>query len=301
MRLPRLSAFTAWKVSLPTVRGRQVTWPIVGAVVGAALLLGLGTAWAFSGRAPSSVTAEPTATPTARPTIAASTSAPTPTSAPTATAASGIRPGEIIATVTGDSLGIYAEPGDPKPASTLSKWSTFFSPRTLLAVDATGIGDEEWLKVDLPIKPNGQTGWIRASDVKTSSTDLSIHIFLDERQLELWRGDEVILSTPVVVGKDSTPTPTGLFYVTDPLDFSANPRGVYGSYALGLSGYSDTLSSFNGGPPQIAIHGTNEPQLLGTAASHGCVRLPNDKELALARTVPLGTPVFIVKSRDNAA
>ena len=104
----------------------------------------------------------------------------------------------------------------------------------MLVTGTTGIGDVQWLKVALPVQPNGTTGWIHATDVTTSSTDLSIHVFLDERTLELRRGDEVILTTQVVVGADKTPTPTGLFYITDPLDFSANPQGVM-ALVLGTS------------------------------------------------------------------
>ncbi len=74
-----------------------------------------------------------------------------------------------------------------------------------------------------------------------------------------------------------------------------------GAYAIGLSGYSDTLTSFAGGPPQVAIHGTNQPQLLGTAASHGCVRVANDAIVEIAGLVGLGTPVYIQASRGDAA
>ncbi len=295
MRLPGLSGRSRWKVNLPTVRGRQVTWPVVGAVAAAALFLGLGAAWAFSAR-PGDAVAAPVPSHTVVPATSAS---PTATTTVTPTTAPGIRPGDIIATVKGDSIGIYAAPGDPSPSSTLSKWSAFFSPRTLLAVDTTGIGDVQWLKVDLPLNPNGQTGWIRAADVTVTSTDYAIHVFLDERILEYWEGDVMLLSVPVVVGADATPTPTGMFYVTDPLPF-ANANGVYGSYALGLSGFSNTLDSFNGGPPQLALHGTNNPTLLGTAASHGCVRIRNDIINQIAQTAVPGTPVYIVQSRADA-
>jgi lipoprotein-anchoring transpeptidase ErfK/SrfK len=269
-------------------------WPIAVGVVVGALALGVAAAWGWS--ALSENTAAASAGPASSP---APSEAATPS--PTATPAPSIAPGDIIATAAVDTIGVYAAPGDPTPSRTLTKWSAYSSPLTLLVTGSTGIGNVEWLKVALPVQPNGTTGWIHATDVTTSSTDLSIHVFLNERTLELRRGDTVILTTSVVVGADKTPTPTGLFYVTDPLDFSANPTGVYGAYALGLSGFSNVLKSFDGGPPQIAIHGTNNPALLGTAASNGCIRLPNDAVLEVARTVGLGTPVYIEASRADAS
>jgi len=72
-----------------------------------------------------------------------------------------------------------------------------------------------------------------------------------------------------------------------------NPSGAYGPYAFGLSGFSDTLTTFNGGPGQLGIHGTNEPSAIGTQVSHGCIRMSNDDITRLARMLPLGTPVQI--------
>jgi lipoprotein-anchoring transpeptidase ErfK/SrfK len=293
VRLPRFPAFHRPSLTLPTIRGRRVTWPVATGVVAGALALGMGAAWAWSALSADAVAAS--AAPTASPRSSDSASP-----SPAAISAPSIAPGDIIATAAVETIGIYSAPGDPTPASTLTKWSAYGSPRTLLVTDTTGLGDVEWLKVALPVQPNGTTGWILATDVTTSATDLSIHVFLDERTLELRRGDEILLTTPVVIGADETPTPTGLFYVTDPLDFSANPTGVYGAYALGLSGFSNVLKTFDGGPPQIAIHGTNNPALLGTAASNGCIRLPNVAVLELAHAVGLGTPVYVAASRADA-
>ncbi len=165
----------------------------------------------------------------------------------------------------------------------------------MMGIDATGIGNEEWIEVSLPVQPNGTTGWVRADDVTVTSTDSLIRVYLGERELEYWDGDTLVLTTPIVVGADETPMPPGTYFVTDPLPF-ANPNGVYGSYALGLSGYSDTLDSFAGGPPQLAIHGTDNPSLLGTSAFHGCVRVANDVVNHIAETAGRGTPVIIEQS-----
>jgi lipoprotein-anchoring transpeptidase ErfK/SrfK len=267
-------------------RWRKVT---AASIVGIAVVGGV--AWGLTPRA---------ADPQASPTVTSSVSAAASPSPAISSVAAELRPGEVIATTTVESLNVYSAPGDASPSSTLGKWSYYGQPLTLLALDAAEVGGVEWLNVLLPVRPNGTTGWIRAGDVATSSTDLSIYVFLDEKVLELRRGEEVLISTAVVIGTDTTPTPTGLYYVTDPLEF-VNPGGVYGAYALGLSGFSDVLTSFNGAPPQIAIHGTNDPALLGTAASNGCVRVANDAIVQIASLVGLGTPVFIQDSRDDDA
>ena len=98
--------------------------------------------------------------------------------------------------------------------------------------------------------------------------------------------------TDVAIGSPQYPTPTGTFYITDPIDLRQRPGTGYGAYALGLSGHSDVLDEFMGGDGQIALHGTDNPSDVDQAISHGCVRLRNDDILRLS-TLPLGTPVII--------
>ncbi|MGZ4385152.1 MAG: L,D-transpeptidase, partial [Gaiellaceae bacterium] len=107
-----------------------------------------------------------------------------------------------------------------------------------------------------------------------------------------WRQGRIVVQAQAAVGRTSLPTPTGLYYVTELLR-QPDPRGAYGPYAIGLSAYSRVLFAFGGGPGQIGIHGTNEPSLLGTNASHGCIRVANAVIVRLARILPLGTPVTI--------
>ena len=117
-------------------------------------------------------------------------------------------------------------------------------------------------------------------------------IRLRSHRLELWRGTKRALRARVVVGTPSTPTPRGLFYVVDLLRPS-NPGGAYGPFAFDLSAHSYVLQHFAGGDGHVAIHGTNEPWLLGKDASHGCIRVTNRVIRRLARVLPLGTPVLI--------
>jgi lipoprotein-anchoring transpeptidase ErfK/SrfK len=102
-----------------------------------------------------------------------------------------------------------------------------------------------------------------------------------------------ILRTGIVAGAPNTPTPVGTYYITDPVDLRSRPGGAYGAFALGLSAYSEVLHEFNGGPGQVAIHGTNNPELIGQDVSNGCIRISNDDAVAIATQAPLGTPVVI--------
>ena len=106
------------------------------------------------------------------------------------------------------------------------------------------------------------------------------------------KGGEVIQAVDIAVGTQDTPTPGGRFFLNALLQ-PPDPDTVYGPYAYALSGYSDTLQRFAGGNGVIGIHGTNDPSVIGTDVSHGCIRLRNEDIAALADVLPLGTPVEI--------
>lgn len=150
----------------------------------------------------------------------------------------------------------------------------------------------DFYHVMLPTRPNGSTGWVRASEVRLSGTEWSIDIDLSARFATVYKGTKVDTQTGVVVGTPESPTPTGDFYITEEVP-TGMPFGVYGPYEFGLSAHSDVYSEFGGGDGQIGLHGTNEPGLIGTAASHGCVRFPNDAITKMAKALPPGTPVHI--------
>lgn len=149
----------------------------------------------------------------------------------------------------------------------------------------------EWLRVMMPVRPNGTQGWISRSQVTTSEIDAHVRVSLTERRLVATMGGQVIADTSVVIGADGTPTPTGRLYLTD---FDEKAEGSsYGPWVAPLSGYSQALDEFSGGVPVIAIHGTNNPGLMGQARSNGCIRIPNDVIQTLRAQLPLGTPVDI--------
>jgi lipoprotein-anchoring transpeptidase ErfK/SrfK len=194
-----------------------------------------------------------------------------------------------IVKVIGSGVDIYKAPGATQRSSRITSPNESGVPRVFL-VTAKLPG---WWQVLLPVQPNGSTGWIQASQVTASQTPYHLVVARSAHQLRLYRSGALVASEKVGIGTSDTPTPGGRFYLAELLR-PPNPGGPYGPYAFGLSGFSTTLASFEGQKPVIGIHGTNQPQLLGTDVSHGCIRLSNDAISRLAHTVPLGTPVDIV-------
>ena len=146
-------------------------------------------------------------------------------------------------------------------------------------------------KVQLPIRPNGATGWVRAVDVRLSTVHTRIEVDLSQRRITLFRDGRPVLVTSAVIGAPSTPTPTGRFYVNQRL-LAANPTGDFGPGAVGISAFSPVLLNWPQGGP-IAIHGTNAPDMIGFAVSHGCLRVRNVDARRLLRLAVEGTPVEI--------
>ncbi len=152
---------------------------------------------------------------------------------------------------------------------------------------------ETWVRLELPGRPNGRTGWVpRGALGALHLVDGRLRI--DERSLRatLFRDGRAIFSAPVGVGKASTVTPAGRFYVMEKLITRDSP--VYGPYALGTSAYAPSLSEWPGGGV-VGIHGTDEPQLIPGRPSHGCIRLRNSDIIHLWHTIALGTPIEIIK------
>lgn len=149
-------------------------------------------------------------------------------------------------------------------------------------------------KVQLPVRPNGSTGWVNAADVSLTVHDYRIEIELAAFELRVMKGDDVLVTTPIGVGTQDTPTPGGVYYIKELLQ-PPSPNGPYGTYAYGLSGFSNVLESFAGGNGVIGIHGTNQPELIGTNVSHGCIRVDNAVISDLVEDIglPLGVPVEI--------
>ncbi len=264
----------------------------LGRALGIVLALALTASACSSGAEPDAgastaaiVTAVPT---TAVPTTAVPTTAvPTDEATETTPNVSAVSvPQRAISLV--DTLRVVSQPGSPDVIALLSDQTDFGSARVLLVEEIEGA----WVRVQLPIRPNGTSGWVRSSDVSVEEIDARVEVDLAARTITTWINGEVLIQTSVAVGSTDNPTPTGTFFITDKID-TADDDGPYGPYALGLSAHSDTLTEFAGGEGQIGIHGTNAPESIGEAVSHGCIRLPNELVEILASQLPLGTPVIV--------
>jgi lipoprotein-anchoring transpeptidase ErfK/SrfK len=183
---------------------------------------------------------------------------------------------------------VYATAADDQPTTVLDNPNENGAPLVFLVEEDLG----EWLEVLLPIRPNGSTGFVKASDVTVSDNPYRIDIELASHRLTVTKGAEVVVDEPIGVGTASTPTPGGKYYLKELLQ-PPDPNGPYGPYAYGLSGFSNVLEEFNGGDGVIGIHGTNEPEAIGTDVSHGCIRVANEAITEMAGMLPLGTPVHI--------
>jgi lipoprotein-anchoring transpeptidase ErfK/SrfK len=165
--------------------------------------------------------------------------------------------------------------------------------RTVLPVVATTrTHGAKWLEVLLPGRPNSHTGWIEASAVSQTVTDWRIVVDLAARTVSVYYDGALTRTFPAVVGKPSTPTPTGSFFVEETVPLSADASGA--PFALALSARSNALAEFEGGPGQIALHGiANIGGTPGTAVSHGCVRLETADIAWLGEHISSGVPVTI--------
>ena len=148
-----------------------------------------------------------------------------------------------------------------------------------------------WYRVQLPIRPTGATGYVRARDVELFRVRTRIEVDLSARRIVFFRDGRRVLRVLASVGKSGTPTPVGRFYVNQRL-LSNDPSGPFGPGGIGISTFSPVLTGWTQGGP-IAIHGTNDPGSIGSAASYGCLRIENRHVERMLRANPEGTPVLI--------
>jgi lipoprotein-anchoring transpeptidase ErfK/SrfK len=200
--------------------------------------------------------------------------------------------GSWVATAKGATVPVFPAPDAPAPSVEL-KSPTKRGAALVLLVDGRDVGGA-WLPVHLPVRPNGSKGWVRASDVRLTSNDYKVEVDVSDRRLRLVRQGDVEWETPIGVGTTKHPTPTGDFFLTE-LIMPKDDDTVYGTFALGLSGFTDSpgAADYKGGEGGLAIHGTNDPDSIGKRISHGCIRVPNDVIDYMASTLPMGTPVEI--------
>ncbi len=151
------------------------------------------------------------------------------------------------------------------------------------------VDEQAWLKIRLPGRPNGRTGWVPATALGRLNV-VRTQLVVDRRKLRatLRRDGRIVWQAPVGVGAPATPTPAGRFWVRERL---RGDGGTYGPWAFGTSAYSSMRDWMFGGV--VGIHGTNQPGLIPGRPSHGCIRVRNADLKRLVRLLPTGTPVRI--------
>jgi hypothetical protein len=167
-------------------------------------------------------------------------------------------------------------------------------PEVYVVLESRRHGDDEqaWLKIRVPGRPNGRTGWVREQQLSNLKT-IETHLTIDRGRFTatLRKRGKKIWTSRIGVGAPGTVTPKGQFWIRERLrNLGGSP--IYGPWAFGTSAYSDTLTDWPGGGV-VGIHGTNQPELIPGRPSHGCIRVPNGKISRLARIMPVGTPVLI--------
>ncbi|MGW3768089.1 L,D-transpeptidase [Actinomadura verrucosospora] len=216
-----------------------------------------------------------------------------PANAPEATTYKTLSGAPADTTPDGATDGLVVHPTSPAPVFDRPAGHRFATlpttelggPTWVPVVETSG----DWRRVLLPSRPNGATGWIPGTALKTAHTPYTVHVDLARRRLVLEKSARPVGRWPVAVGDTKTPTPTGRTFVMATL---APAEKTPSPIVLPLGTHSATLDTFGGGPGTVALHGWPDASVFGKAVTHGCVRVPADALKALSR-VPLGSLVFI--------
>lgn len=202
----------------------------------------------------------------------------------------------LVAQATVPQLAVYDAPDAPAPSRSLENpW--LLNGEADKAIPQAFLVEEQrpdgWVRVLLPERPNGSSGWIRQIDVKLTPNPYRLQVNLGDHKIKVFERTEVRYEGDVAIGKPSTPTPTGRYYIRVLIQ-AINPNEVYGPFAYGLSAHSDVLTQFNGGDAETGVHGNNDKSVLGKSVTAGCIRMDNDEITRLSKILPLGTPVEIM-------
>ncbi len=210
-----------------------------------------------------------------------------------------VEPSSFIATVTLGEVVARSSPDENSEAiATFTEINPDGAPQVFLLTARPGEDpkierrDGIWFEVFLPVRPNGTIGFVPAEHLDLSTTPYRIIIDRAAFELTLWKGSDIVERMPIGLGTGETPTPVGKFYLTSLLR-PPEPDGIYGTYAYGLSGFSEVLTDWVGGGV-VGLHGTNDPSSIGRYASHGCIRMHNEDIESLVPILSLGTPVEIL-------
>ncbi|NJP09209.1 MAG: L,D-transpeptidase family protein [Leptolyngbyaceae cyanobacterium RU_5_1] len=188
--------------------------------------------------------------------------------------------------------GVYLEPEPPTPDNL--PLSTPVQPEVLSAPTVQPVTPET-LEFELPSsrEPNPKP-------LYSDEQPLRLEIKLSRRRVTLYRGNTTVKTYAIAVGRPGWETPTGTFKVQQmfknptwvhPLQKGisipgGDPENPLGRYWIGF---------WTDGKNWIGFHGTPNPKSVGTAASHGCIRMYNTDIEDLFKKVSLGVEVKVVR------
>ncbi|NJM47371.1 MAG: L,D-transpeptidase [Alkalinema sp. RU_4_3] len=149
----------------------------------------------------------------------------------------------------------------------------------------------------LPTLGDAGTYLPEMAPVEDESKVVKLVLKRSERRVYVYEGEKVVSSYRVAVGKAGWETPLGTFKV---LNMEENP--IFKSFKSGRiiePGPDNPLGVrwigiWTNGKTQLGFHGTNEPELIGQAVSHGCIRMHNKDVTKLYNQVKEGTVVTVV-------
>lgn len=177
------------------------------------------------------------------------------------------------------------------PLSTRTSWSG--QSQLLLVLGSSTYRGEKWLRLRLARRPSGSAAWFRRDRMLVRRNPWWIRVRTKSRTVTVFRAGKRVRRFRAVVGAPETPTPRGLGAVYE-RNGQPDADGFIGPWAIALTFTSNVLENYGGGPGRVAIHGRGGSSLLdplGTARSHGCIRISNGPVRWLARNVSRGTPV----------
>ncbi len=163
----------------------------------------------------------------------------------------------------------------------------------VMVLDRTRTRGREWLRVRLPVRPNGTTGWVPASVLsELQPVKTWLKISTKTFKATLVKNGKVVFRAPIGVGQPQWPTPRGQFYIRAKLKGYGSAGSFYGPLAFITSATSNQLTDWPGGG-LVGVHGTSQPGLIPGKISHGCVRMRNADILKLEKLMPVGSPLTI--------
>jgi lipoprotein-anchoring transpeptidase ErfK/SrfK len=194
--------------------------------------------------------------------------------------------------------------GDPTRASSAASASTLSSMPAAKSgkveknvIRETKLAKNNRLVVDQGKKPKFFLAQIAEPKSANNVAGKSqVVVDLSDRRAYVYTKDEVIASYPIAVGKKGWETPTGSFQIMHMQHYPAWRHPITGKvFAAGTdSPLGDRWIGFwSDGRNQIGFHGTPDVEVIGTAISHGCLRMRNPDVRMLYKQVGLGTTVIV--------